>query len=245
MANFISDIAQGGPNLLTQDLIQFGIIAPQWGLFSRRGKPVIIADNVLSVEYKQESSIADYPIEKGGFESYDKVGTPFAIKLSFSSGGSFANRQRLLDSINLIADNLTLYDVITPEATYTSVSIMHWDYTRAEGHIGLIKVNVWVQEIRIVVPAAVTSTQSAPGYSNGSTDSAGASGTGGTTSTTGAAGTPDPTNPGGTGGSSITDPTNPGSTDPVYTGQTQTTPPTPAQKGVVTDYIAPSGTMVA
>lgn len=162
-ANIITDLSGGGPNLLTADLVQLGLIAPQWGIFDKSGRSVVTADSVLNVEYKQDWRISDYPLEQGAFESYNKVNTPFDARVTFVTGGSFANRQAMLASIAAIAGDLKLYSVVTPEATYPSVNINHYDYSRAEGAIGLIKVGVWVTQINISTGSTLSNTQQPSG----------------------------------------------------------------------------------
>ncbi len=149
----------GGPTILTRSLATFGIIAPEWGIFTRGGKAVVTADNVVSFEYKQEFSIADYPVEEGAFESYDKVQTPYDVRLRFSSGGSFNNRQALINSIQTIAGDLKLYDAVTPEKTYTKVNVAHQDYGRtAQNGAGLLMIDVWLTQIRVTTSTKLTST---------------------------------------------------------------------------------------
>jgi hypothetical protein len=137
-------------DILAADLfIGYGFGAPpQWGIFLN-GAPVVIADTVTDFGYQQDWVIADYPVERGGFESYDKVNSPYRIRLQFVSGGNEANRQALLDSITAIGDTLTRYDVLTPEAVYTSVNVEHYSYRRtARNGLGLMIVDVHLLEIR-------------------------------------------------------------------------------------------------
>lgn len=153
----------GGPNILTRDLATFGLIAPEWGIFDQNGNVVVTFDNVISVEYKQEHSVSDYPLEEGAFESYDKVQVPFDARVRFSSGGSFSNRQALIESVQAIAGDLELYDVVTPEATYTSVNIVHQDYSRtAQNGAGLITLDVWLTEIRVTADPALSNSSAEP-----------------------------------------------------------------------------------
>jgi hypothetical protein len=141
-------------------------VAPQWGIFLG-GAPVVVADNVVSLTYKQEWAIADYPVEEGAFETYDKVQIPFEARVRFSAGGSEANRQALLDSIAAIAgDNQTRYTVVTPEETYPSVTIAHYDYSRtATNGVGLIQVDVWCLNIMVNTTANFQSTAAPSGAS--------------------------------------------------------------------------------
>lgn len=163
-------IVIGTVQLLTQDAA--GILSgfPQWGIFLN-GFPVVLADNVVSVDYKQDWTISDYPLEQGAFESYDKVAHPFECKVRFSAGGSVGNRQSFLNSIAAIAGNLTLYDIVTPEETYTSVNITHYDYRRTSiNGVGLITVDVWAVQVRVTATASfqnVTSPTSASPQNGG------------------------------------------------------------------------------
>jgi hypothetical protein len=156
--------AEFGIELLTGDTAsyfssQFG---PQWGLFLD-GEPAIVADSVISFEYRQEWSISDYAVEEGGFQSYNKVTLPFDCRFRFSAGGSESDRQALLDSVAAIAGTTTVYDAVTPEETYSSVCVSHYDYKRtATNGVGLIQVDVWAIQIN-QSGVGTTSSTAAPG----------------------------------------------------------------------------------
>lgn len=125
----------------------------QWGIFLG-GLPVILADNVVTMDFKQDYHISNYPVEGGAFRSYDKVMTPFEAKLRFSTGGSVADRQKFVNSISEIIGDTNLYDVYTPEQIYPSVNLVHWDFARAAQNVGLLSIDIWVEQV------AVTATQS-------------------------------------------------------------------------------------
>lgn len=153
-------------NLLAADsLIGYGLGAPPaWGLFEG-GQPVIIADTVTSFGYQQDWAIADYPVERGGFESYDKVNTPYRIHVQFVSGGSVAKREALLSSISRIGDLLTLYDVLTPEEVYVGVNVEGYRYKRtAANGLGLMIVEVQLLEIRQEGITDYKNTKAPSGY---------------------------------------------------------------------------------
>lgn len=141
--------------LLTADAITFGTFeqASEWGIFLD-GEPVVVADQVKSFAFRQDFQVSTYPVEQGGFETYDKVQVPFEPRVQFVSGGDLANRQALLDSIAAIVGDLNLYDVVTPERVYLSCNVTHHDYERtSESGVGLIKVNVHLLEVRVTVSA--------------------------------------------------------------------------------------------
>lgn len=152
--------------LLTQDnFTGYGAGAPpQWGVFLN-GAPVVAADTVTRFAYKQDWAIADYPVERGGFESYDKVNNPFQIRFQFATGGSVERRAALLDSIDAIGDPLTLFDVVTPEAVYVGVNMRSYEYDRAASkNLGLMVVNVDFLEIREEGVTDFKNTKSPSGY---------------------------------------------------------------------------------
>jgi len=151
--------------LLVDNLTGYGSgQAPQWGIF-QNGTPVVIADAITNFGYRQDWAVADYPVERGGFESYDKVNTPFRIHMQFVSGGSEARREALLASIAAIGDTLTLYDVITPEVVYIGVNVERYDYRRsATNGLGLMIVDVGLLEIREDGITDFKNTKSPSGY---------------------------------------------------------------------------------
>lgn len=135
----------------------------QWGIFLD-GSPVVVADNVLSMEFKQDFKISNYPVEQGGFASYNKVQLPFEVRFRFSTGGSSADRAAMLNSIAAVMGDTNLYDVVTPDATYINVNFVHQDYRRtAETGNGLLSVDVWCEEVRsasLIVSSSGTATSS-------------------------------------------------------------------------------------
>ena len=141
-----------------------GSLGPQWGIFLN-GAPVVTADVVVAQDFREEWVIADYPIENGGFESYDKVWRPFDVRMTFVSGESVQNRAALIDSIAAIAGDMNLYDFVTPEVIYQSVSIAHDDYHRETTRgAGALPVSVWGWQISINTTSGLTNAaNSAPG----------------------------------------------------------------------------------
>lgn len=149
-------------SLLTRDLSSglVGSLAPKWGIFLN-GAPVVVADSVISFDFKADWSISDYPVEQGAFESYDKVEVPFVAKVRFATGGAQPALQAFLDSITDAAKTLSLYEVITPEKIYENVNISHYDYRRtASAGLGLIVVDVWLLQIRQSATPAFSNTKS-------------------------------------------------------------------------------------
>lgn len=165
-----------GAILLTADVLDvvsmFGL--PQWGIYTTDGQIVAIPDNVVSVDHRREFRISDYPVEQGGFASYNKVALPFdvRVRMSVASGGlggialtgNVAARSAFLEALDAAATSLNLYAVITPEWTFPSVNIVHYDYRREiRSGVGMIVVDVWLEEVRQTGTSQFSQTQSPQG----------------------------------------------------------------------------------
>lgn len=161
----IANLFATGVRLLTGDALALlglpGVL--EWGIF-QDGIPVVIADSVVSFGFKQEWSLSTYPLEEGGFESYNKVNSPFDARVRYATGGSAADRKAMLDSIDAIAGTLDLFDVVTPEAIYTSVNIAHYDYHRtATNGAGLLQVDIFLLQVIVTATSTFSNTKTPAG----------------------------------------------------------------------------------
>jgi hypothetical protein len=140
----------------------------QWGLFNSSGSVLELEpDSFVSLNYKNGWRIANYPMEKGAFQSYNKVSTPFDMTMVCTKGGSDAARGDFLDRINELAYSIDLFTLVTPEINYENVSIADIDYQRtAIKGVKLLTVDIKLVEIRIVADAQFTNTASASGADN-------------------------------------------------------------------------------
>lgn len=146
--------------LLVADIVSLlgAALGPQWGVFLD-GEPVIFSDNTLSFAFKQDAPVSTYPVEEGGFQSYDKVQLPAEITLRVSAGGDISARQALLASIDAQFNTTDLYDILTPEKTFLSYNFTHQDYHRdATRGATLIAVDLHFMEIRVTTTATATPT---------------------------------------------------------------------------------------
>jgi hypothetical protein len=137
-------------------------IAPIQAIASLLGVPNILPVMASTVDFvfSQDWPISNYPQEQGAFQSYDKVTLPFDVKLKLACGGSISNRQAFLNTCLAIANSFALFDVVTPEITFTSVNCTHIDWPRsARRNNTLIEVDLWFQEISVSASAEFTTTQ--------------------------------------------------------------------------------------
>lgn len=153
------------PTYLTGDAADLGVDTdpPQWGIFDGV-TPVIVADSVNALEYRKPWTIASFPVEQGGFESYDKVANPYSARVRYVTGGSLVDRQTFIQSIDAIAGGTKLYSLVTPEVTYLNANIVDYDYTRRNNDgAGMLIVDIRVEEVRQTVEAAFTNTKAPSG----------------------------------------------------------------------------------
>lgn len=121
-------------------------LGPQWGIFDDSGSPVAVPDTVVSVDYRQDYKISDYPVEQGGFESYDKVTVPYDARVRFAV---YSDRAGFLEAVASAAASLDLYTIVTPDAVYSDANIVHVDYTRSTRNgVSQVLVDVWLEEVR-------------------------------------------------------------------------------------------------
>lgn len=145
-AAFDAGISFGGAALINK------LFGNYWGIFNQYGVPLLLADNVISLQYQNQSRVVSAPIEKGSFASYNKVADPWkaTVQLSKGSGGTF-ERGAFLAQLEILAKSTLKFIIITPEFVYKFANITGYDLAReAKDGATLIKVNVHLEEIREV-----------------------------------------------------------------------------------------------
>lgn len=161
--------------LLVADAVNvLGLFAgPQWGIFNQDGSIAIHPDSMISLDFRREWKIPNYPIEQGSFESYNKVAMPSVTRVRLSKGGTPTERQAFLLQVSALASSLDLFDVVMPEGTLIqNVNIVSDGINRtATNGVGLISVDLMLEEVRVTAKAAFTNTAAPSGagqVSNGS-----------------------------------------------------------------------------
>jgi len=145
-------------------------VQTQWGIFDSNGKAlgdpaqfVGIAGAALSsaglgselstgsVDYSKETKVSDFPLERGGFASYNKVELPAAPAVTLCMGGSEANRRSFLEAIDYATKSTDLYSVVTPEVTYINFALERYNYQRRNDRgATLLLVEISLREVRQV-----------------------------------------------------------------------------------------------
>ena len=124
--------------------------SPQWGIFDADGADqVIVPDSIVSFEYAKEEQISTFPVEQGGFQSYNKVETPYSVRLTLTKGGSKDDRTSFLDQCQTLLTSTDLYTVLTPETSYSDANITRVSLQRsADRGAQLLTVEMVIEEVR-------------------------------------------------------------------------------------------------
>lgn len=151
----------------------------QWGIFDKDGKPLsagkfsgaagILANAVgldpvlstVSVGINADSRIADFPVERGGFATYNKVIVPKEQLVTIAFSGTESQRSELYAKLDAAQKSTDLYSVVVPEATYTDVNIVRVTNARtAQKGANMLYFDLYLKEVRQVT-ARFASTQNA------------------------------------------------------------------------------------
>ena len=135
---------------------QGGFLQTLQGLFNKgstlKGTTLLTPDSFVDFEYREEQKIPIYPLQNGAFQSYNKVGMPFDIRLTVTcSGNGKMSKGDFIQGIDKLLTGLTLVDIVTPDATYKNCNLIHVDYRRdATNGATLLIAQLWFQWVRIV-----------------------------------------------------------------------------------------------
>lgn len=139
-------------------------VAQQWGLYTQGGQPAATVDNVSSLEAMLEAQISDYPVENGGFASYNKVIRPYDIRLSMSRGGPVEDRQAFVKAIQDAWQSTELFNVITPEVVYLDVNVVGVRrLIESNRGVGLTMLDVALRKVRQTARLAFADTKEPSG----------------------------------------------------------------------------------
>lgn len=140
--------------------LALGFAKPVWGVFDSSNQPVAIADSVKALQFRADSNVPDYPLEQGGFQSYNKVQRPFGSVVSLACGGDEQRRANFLSAIEAAKQSTNLYSIVMPEAVYINANIVAYDYRREQKNgATLLTVDLHIEEIRVNATAAFDNVQ--------------------------------------------------------------------------------------
>ena len=134
-----------------------------YGIFLN-GAQVMVGDSFLGYEYVNDSRVSMYPVQSGGFGSYNKVDTPYDLRVRITKGGSAGDRATLLNEVLAARKSLNVYDIVTPEQTYTSANLskVAHHHTMDSGAT-LLVLELQFVEVRVIASAVFTAASPTTG----------------------------------------------------------------------------------
>lgn len=148
---------------------------PLWGLYTEDGQSAVVFDSFLGLRFRNGGRVSSFPVEQGGFSSFNKVDTPFDAAIRLAHSGDMASRNVILGVLERIVHSTDLYSVVTPEIVYPSANLVNYSYTRDNrGGSSQLIVELYLEEIRQTAAAQFTETEEASGadpQSNGQVQS--------------------------------------------------------------------------
>ena len=104
-----------------------------------------------SLEYSKEMKVSDFPIERGGFASYNKVEMPANPVMLLYFSGTTTERKKFIDEIDRATKSLDQFAIVTPEVNYIGYTMEKYSYRRSQSQGAYMYiVEVPLREIRQV-----------------------------------------------------------------------------------------------
>ena len=144
-------------------------VSDKWGIYDKNNKNIFadkkfsqLVVNIInsfggtvvstnSFDYSKEMRVSDFPIENGGFASYNKVEMPATPVVSFAISGSESARKDFLETIDKAVKSTDIYTIVTPEKKYTSHTLERYSFSRKSSKgVTLLIVDIALREVRTV-----------------------------------------------------------------------------------------------
>jgi hypothetical protein len=151
---FDSDGAQLGLNITGSTTTLQSIGNTLLDQLTGNSMPVL---STVGFDFLKEMKVSDFPVEQGGFASYNKVEMPANPTVTLAFAGSESDRTAFLAAIDAATKSTNLYNVVTPEVNYINYTIERYRYSRrAYKGATLLLVDVTLKEIRQVSASFAT-----------------------------------------------------------------------------------------
>ena len=178
---FLAAVGEAG-SILGVDILN--PLASDWMIAdAKTSAKIIVPDTVPRFEFRGDRRISDYPVEQGAFASYNKVATPYEIRMTMvCSGGlvqqvesaiqnalglgsGYMQKSDFIDTLDYMLDTTDLFTIVTPDKAYTNANLEHYDYKReTRNGATMLIIEAWFREIRVT--ASATYSDGGPVNSN-------------------------------------------------------------------------------
>lgn len=159
-----------------------------WGIYNSSNAQILTAAHVIGIDYNIGYAISDAPLEEGAFTSYNKVKQPYQATVSMVCDGTESGSSSIVSSLEslvgissgtssginvrasfiktletIVADT-NLYNIVTPEFTYTNANIIGYRFRRqTQSGVTMVICDIGIQEVRKTASLFYTSTKEPQG----------------------------------------------------------------------------------
>lgn len=137
-----------------------------WGIYKKGTTDIALEfDGFIDFSIQNESQVANYAIEKGQFAAYNKVDSPYAITLIGVKNGTDTELSAFLRALDVISNDIKLYDIVTPEQTFSNSNMLNYSIRRnsQEGFKALYVYMTFVQILSTLEATTKVSTKTIAG----------------------------------------------------------------------------------
>lgn len=142
-----------------------------WGIHDTDGDDVFNVDqgptSFAEVDDSKQENIPDYPVESGGFQSFNKVERPGEVQLTLTKEGSDAARQTFRQRIDSLRSSVQLLNILTPSRTFKNYNLTEVSVSRnATRGAALLTMHLTFKEVRNDVTATFSNVASSSAAAN-------------------------------------------------------------------------------
>lgn len=143
-----------GSNVAARFLITMAPAAIWRIVYADGLKDAIVPDNFISVDYSNRQSISNFPIEKGSFSTYNKVATPYQVRVLISKGGSDSVRQKFAIACDGLATSQDIFNIATPDYVYFRAACVGVEFSKTNrSGATLLIAALTFEEVRLIPSA--------------------------------------------------------------------------------------------
>lgn len=156
------------------------IISPGYGIYLKSGAKALYPSSFLGIEYGADASVVSAPIERGSYNSYNKVKRPPVMRVLFVLEGwsglsgslpnltnfSLTSRADMLGALDAMVSSATTYDIETPDTVYQDYDLVRYNYRTSDRDVTLLTVEAIfqavLQEAEVTLTSSTAETKATP-----------------------------------------------------------------------------------
>lgn len=121
---------------------------PPYGISGSDNSTIIDPDSVLEFEVNSDSTINSHPVEKGGFQAFNRVQAPTRIRMLMACQGKQMPRASFLSTLDSLKEGTQIVTISSPDTTYPNMTLKEFGYkkTSERGAVTIWADTQWEEE---------------------------------------------------------------------------------------------------